>query len=208
MQEQMNSVNASGEFQEVELNCSGRLSYVSRQPAMIPSSRQSLGLMRWKVMRRSAWNDIANWQTRRAEQVYQVSTPCLDDHYFKKEELKWTVGGLCLARIGRPDILWSVNKLARPVTKWTRARDKRLARLVSCINHTSDHGQCFHVGNMWTVHPQIQHAQSCTQHNHISSREHAWLKIRIAHLCVLKIIVIHVSCLIPCPCLLPLLSFH
>ena len=39
------------------------------------------------------------------------------------------------------------------------------------------------------MHPQIQHVQSCTQHNHISSREHAWLKIRIAHLCVLKIIV-------------------
>ena len=30
------------------------------------------------------------------------------------------------------------------------------------------------------------------------SREHAWLKIRIAHLCVLKKIVTQVSCLIPC----------
>ena len=39
---------------------------------------------------------------------------------------------LCLARIGRPDILWSVNKLARAITKWTRACDKRLARLISC----------------------------------------------------------------------------
>ena len=26
-----------------------------------------------------------------------------------------------VARIGRPDILWSVNKLAKAVTKWTRA---------------------------------------------------------------------------------------
>ena len=26
---------------------------------------------------------------------------------------------LCLARIGRPDISWSLNKLARAVTKWT-----------------------------------------------------------------------------------------
>ena len=46
-----------------------------------------------------------------------------DDHYFKEEETK-SVGELshvcsqivlkcqCLARIGRPDILWSVNKLA------------------------------------------------------------------------------------------------
>ena len=38
MQEQMNSMNDSGEFQEVESNYSGRLSDVSSQPAMIPSS--------------------------------------------------------------------------------------------------------------------------------------------------------------------------
>ena len=31
-------------------------------------------------------------------------------------------------RIGRPDILWSVNKLSRAVTKWTRACDRRLVR--------------------------------------------------------------------------------
>ena len=36
---------------------------------------------------------------------------------------------LYLARIGRPDILWSVNKLARSVTKWTQACERRLARL-------------------------------------------------------------------------------
>ena len=42
MQEQMNSMNDSGEFQEVESNYSGRLSYVSSQPAVIPSSRSML----------------------------------------------------------------------------------------------------------------------------------------------------------------------
>ena len=52
-----------------------------------------------------------------------------------------------LARIGRPDILWSVNKLARAVTKWTRACDKRLARLISYIHHTSEFKQYCHVGN-------------------------------------------------------------
>ena len=45
---------------------------------------------------------------------------------------------LYLARIGRPDILWSVNKLARAVTKWTQACDRRLARLISHIHHTHD----------------------------------------------------------------------
>ena len=58
------------------------------------------------------------------QQLNQVSTPCFDDHHFKEEELK-SVGDLSkvcsqivlkclyLARNGRPDILWSVNKLAR-----------------------------------------------------------------------------------------------
>ena len=54
---------------------------------------------------------------------------------------------LYLARIGRPDILWSVNKLARSITKWTKACDKRLNRLISYIHHTSEYKQYFHVGN-------------------------------------------------------------
>ena len=54
---------------------------------------------------------------------------------------------LYLARIGRSDILWSVNKLARSVTKWTRSCDKRLARLISYIHHTNDYRQYCHVAN-------------------------------------------------------------
>ena len=54
---------------------------------------------------------------------------------------------LYLARIGRPDILWTVNKLARSVTKWTRACDRRRARLISYIHHTSVYRQYCHVGN-------------------------------------------------------------
>ena len=52
-----------------------------------------------------------------------------------------------LARIGRPGILWSVNKLAQTVTKWTRDCDKRLARLISYIHHKSEFKQYCHVGN-------------------------------------------------------------
>ena len=44
---------------------------------------------------------------------------------------------LYLLRIGRLDILWSVNKLARAVTKWTRSCDGRLARLISYIHITA-----------------------------------------------------------------------
>ena len=42
LQDQMNSMNDSGEFQEVESNYSGRLSYVPSQPAAIPGSRSML----------------------------------------------------------------------------------------------------------------------------------------------------------------------
>ena len=45
---------------------------------------------------------------------------------------------LHLARIGRPHILWSVNKLARSITKWTKVCDKRLNRLISHIHHTCE----------------------------------------------------------------------
>ena len=54
---------------------------------------------------------------------------------------------LYLARIGRPDILWSVNKLARSITKWTQVCDKRLNRLISYIHHTCEYKQFCHVGN-------------------------------------------------------------
>ena len=54
---------------------------------------------------------------------------------------------LYLARIGQPDILWSVNKLSRAITKWARACDKRLARLISYIHHIFEFKQVCHVGN-------------------------------------------------------------
>ena len=98
---------------------------------------------------------LANKTTQR---LYKVSTPCIGDHHFKEEEMK-SVGelskvcsqsvlkSLYLARIGRPDILWSVNKLARSITKWTKACDKRLSRLISYIHHACDYKQHCHVGN-------------------------------------------------------------
>ena len=52
-----------------------------------------------------------------------------------------------LARIGRPDILWSVNKLARSITKWTKACDKRLNRFISKIHDTCEYKQYCHLGN-------------------------------------------------------------
>ena len=88
--------------------------------------------------------ELANITT---QQLYKVLTPGIDDHHFKEEELK-TVGELSkvcsqivlkclyLARIGRPDILWSVKKLVRSITKWAKACDKRLCRLISYTHQT------------------------------------------------------------------------
>ena len=47
----------------------------------------------------------------------------------------------------RLDILCSVNKLARAITKSTRACDKRVARLISHIHHACEFKQFRHVGN-------------------------------------------------------------
>ena len=87
---------------------------------------------------------------RTCQQLYKISTPCIDDHHFKEEEWKCSqivLKCLHLARIGRPDILWSVNKLARSITKWTKAFDKRLCRLISYIHHTCEYKQYCYVGN-------------------------------------------------------------
>ena len=87
--------------------------------------------------------ELANKTT---QQLYKVSTPCIDDHHF--EEKMKSIGDLSvvcsrivlkclyLARIGRPDFLLSVTKLARSITKLTKACDKRLNRLISYIHHT------------------------------------------------------------------------
>ena len=99
--------------------------------------------------------EVANKTT---QQLYKVSILCFDDHHFKERELK-SVGDLLkvysqivlkclyLARIGRLDNLWSVNKISRSITKWTEACDGRLNRLISEIHHTCECKQYCHVGN-------------------------------------------------------------
>ena len=92
------------------------------------------------------------------QQSYDVVTSCMDDHPFKEDQNesvgeKSTVWSqivltcLYLARIGRTGILLSVNKLARAVTKWTKSCDKRSARSISHIHHTSESRQYCCVGN-------------------------------------------------------------
>ena len=116
------------------------------------------GLMTWLVMQRNVRNDIVSWRTRRLSNStkYLLHASMTTTSKKKKQNLlencpihalKLSLKCLYLARTGRPDILWSVNKLARSITKWTTACDKRLNRLISYIHHTCEYKQYCHVEN-------------------------------------------------------------
>ena len=70
----------------------------------------------WAIIRsRNAMHRWSSIQKKKMEQVENYQQVCA------QIALKF----LYLARIGRLDILWSVNKLARAITKWTKTCDKR-----------------------------------------------------------------------------------
>ena len=80
------------------------------------------------------------YQTRSNAIILQGTLPA--NCIVKVERLK--TGEKCenLARIGRLDIRWSANKLARSITKWTKVCDKRLNRLISYIHVGNTAKQC------------------------------------------------------------------
>ena len=89
-----------------------------------------------EVMPRSVWNDIVSWQIKRLNNSTKYQLDALMTIISKKKNwnpwetcqnyaFKIVLKCLYLARIGRPDILCSVNKLERSITKWTNACDKR-----------------------------------------------------------------------------------
>ena len=88
--------------------------------------------MRWAVLwfgKQEKWSSCTKFQllawittNSRKKNLYQ------SENYHKfAHKVFWNA--LYLARIGSPDIHWSVNKLARAVTKSTQACDRRLAIL-------------------------------------------------------------------------------
>ena len=123
--------------------------------------------------------ELANKTT---QQLYKASAPCIDDHHVKEEELK-PVGELstvcsqivlkcpCLARIGRPDILWSVNKLARAVTKWTKS-----------LWQTFGAFDLLHSSHMW-----IQAIMSRGKHSTTMYIRWALMYFRKSHVCSHKL---------------------
>ena len=92
------------------------------------------------------------------DSLRKVPTPCIDDHAIPLEEFnvkgelspvaaRIVLKALYVARIGRMDLMWAVNMLAREVTKWTVACDRRLHRMISWMHHTIEHAQINHVGD-------------------------------------------------------------
>jgi hypothetical protein len=83
---------------------------------------------------------------REKSSLRKVAMPCIDDHMLEPTDLltkgvlssvasKAVLKCLYMARIARPELYWAVNALAREVTKWTLAYDKRMHRLISYIHH-------------------------------------------------------------------------
>ena len=88
---------------------------------------ENLNISSWSYdMQRDAKKCVERYcefANKTTQHLHKVSTPCLDDHQFKEEELnsqgklskvcsQIVLKGQYLAHIGSPDILWSVNKLA------------------------------------------------------------------------------------------------
>ena len=76
------------------------------------------------------------------QQLYNVATPCLDDHQFKEEEIE-SIGELSTVC---SQIVQKCLYLAR-IGRWTGACDKRLVPLISYIHHTSEYRQYCYVVN-------------------------------------------------------------
>ena len=88
----------------------------------------------------------------------KVATPCIDDHLIPPEEFEVkgelsaiagrdVLEALYVVRISRLDFMWSVNMLAREVTCWTAACDRRLHRRIAFMHHTQDWAQICYVSD-------------------------------------------------------------
>ena len=80
------------------------------------------------------------------KQLKPAATPCIDDHMLAPEDFtskgaltanasKAVLKYLYMTRLARPELYWAVNTLAREVTKWNKACDKRMERLASYVYH-------------------------------------------------------------------------
>ena len=88
----------------------------------------------------------------------KAATPCIDDHLIPPEEFeakgvlsskaaRIILKALYVARIARYDFMWTVNMLAREVTRWSATCDRRLHRFICYMHQTADRAQIYFVGD-------------------------------------------------------------
>ena len=107
---------------------------------------------------KKSWKDIANWQTKQLNSYTKSQHHALTTTNSRKK--KWDLLENCQKfahRLFPNACIWPVlvdlifygpwTKLARSITKWTKACDKRLNRLISYIHHTCEYKQYCHVRN-------------------------------------------------------------
>ena len=134
----------------------------------LPSKAE--GNSRSSARRIKAWQYKMHGHAERCVQKYlelsgmaettlkKVTTPNLDDHQLQPEDFETkgklshvasrvVLTALYLARLSRPDLLWTVNVLAREVMTWNVACDKRLHRLISYLNHTKEYSLINYIGD-------------------------------------------------------------
>ena len=127
---------------------------------VVRASRKKRGLVlrHGKDMLENALSETENWQTKKWSSFpkFQVlawmtfNSSRKNSNQFENcqkfaHKLSWNA--CTWLELVDQTFLWSVDKLARSVTKWTGASDRRLAWLISYIYHTNDCRQYCHVGN-------------------------------------------------------------
>ena len=125
-------------------------------------------------MLKNVLNGTVNWQTRKVKQLCRVSHPCLDDHQFKQEELE-SIGELSevrsqmflkclyLARVGRPDIFWSMN-MCLGLSPFGQTHSSERARLDCCAD--------FLQRMWWTLRVLMTVQRARTKHVGTDDKEH------------------------------------
>ena len=116
-----------------------RVGKTSRQDGrVVLRHRRTCSKMRWEVLWTGEQKDSAVKQSQVLAWMTTISRKRNLNQLEKCRKYlhKLSLKCLYLARSGRPDILWSSNKFAPSVTKWTGAEDIRIARLLSYIHHT------------------------------------------------------------------------
>ena len=112
--------------------------------------------MIWKVMLRSAWEDILSWRVKQRNNYTKSHRHALMTTNLQKNRISWRIVNSLLTKCSEMCILGSYwetwyfmvrEQICSCGHKWNKACDKRVARLISYIHHTCVFRQYCYVGN-------------------------------------------------------------